>query len=174
MIEIFDLQLGQGEAVFFKVGMEGGQKAFDLSEVVEGSFVRELVEIGLKGIGQIDGPSWNAQRAGNPAVDGKKARQGDERTGGVPETANPTSALACKKPCVYRKLIFFQSLFWGLSMPCLDRPHDLRWNLEDPVDISVLGLWGASFPDSENHPVLCRQDDRGYLMRTERLTQTPP
>ena len=59
-------------------------------------------------------------------------------------------------------------------MPCLDWPHDLRWNPKDPIDISVLRLWSASFSDSQNHAVLCRQDDRGYLMRAERLTQTPP
>ena len=59
-------------------------------------------------------------------------------------------------------------------MPCLDRPHDLGWNLKDSVDISVLQIRSASFSDSENHPVLCRQNDRGYLMRAERLTQSPP
>ena len=79
VIEVFDLQLGKGKAVFFKVVMERGQKAFDLSEVVERSFVRLLMEIGLKGIGQIDQPSWDCQRPGDFAVAVKKARQCDER-----------------------------------------------------------------------------------------------
>lgn len=90
VIEIFDLQLGKGHAVFFKVGMERGQKAFDLSEVVERSFVRLLMEIGLKGIGQLDLSPWDSQRPGNPAVDRKKARQCDESTRGVLETAKGT------------------------------------------------------------------------------------
>ena len=72
VIEIFDLQLGKGNAVFFKVVMERGQNAFDLSEVVGRSFVRLLVEIGLKGIGQIDRPSWDGQRPGDFAVAVKK------------------------------------------------------------------------------------------------------
>ena len=74
VIEIFNLQLGKGKAVFFKVGMERGQKAFDLSEVVERSFVRLLTEIGVKGIGQIDWPSWDGQRLGDFAVAVKKTR----------------------------------------------------------------------------------------------------
>jgi len=87
VIEIFDLQLGKGDAVFFEVGMESGQKAFDLSEVVERRFVGLLVEIGLKGIGQLDFSPWDSQRAGSPAVDRKKARQWDESTRCVLETA---------------------------------------------------------------------------------------
>jgi len=73
--------------VLFKVVMEGGQKAFDLSEVVERRFVRLLMEIGVKGIRQIDGPSWDAQRPGDPTVDKKKARHSEESTRGVLETA---------------------------------------------------------------------------------------
>jgi hypothetical protein len=42
VIELFDLQLGKGNAVFFKVSMERGKKAFDLSEVVERSSVRQF------------------------------------------------------------------------------------------------------------------------------------
>jgi hypothetical protein len=87
LIEIFDLQLGKGKAAFFKVVMEGGQKAFDLSEVVGRRFVRELMEIGVKGIGQIDGSSWNAQRPGNPAIDKKKARYGEQSPRGMLEPA---------------------------------------------------------------------------------------
>ena len=67
VIEVFDLQFGKGNAVFFEVGMESGQKAFDLSEVVERSFVRLLVEIGLKGIGQLDLSPWDSHRPGRPA-----------------------------------------------------------------------------------------------------------
>src|SRR4030042_2480061 len=93
VIEIFDLQPGKGNAVFFKVVMERGQKAFDLSEVVERRFVRLLMEIGVKGIGQLDLSPGDSQRSGNPVVDRKKARQCDERTRGVLETANAAELL---------------------------------------------------------------------------------
>ena len=71
--------------MFFKVGMEGGQKAFDLPEGVERSSVGLLTEIGVKGIGQIDQPSWGGQRLGDLAVAVKKTGECGERTRGVLE-----------------------------------------------------------------------------------------
>jgi hypothetical protein len=87
VIEIFNLQLGQGKTVFFKVGMEGGQKAFDLSEGVERSSVGLLTEIGVKRIWQIDQSSWSGQRLGDLAVAVKKTGECGKRTRGVLETA---------------------------------------------------------------------------------------
>jgi len=63
VIEIFDLQLGKSNAVFSSKH-EQGKNTFDLFEVFEGSSVRLLVEIGLKGIGQLDLSPWNCQRRG--------------------------------------------------------------------------------------------------------------
>jgi hypothetical protein len=63
---------------FSRWSWKGDQKAFDLSEVVERGFVRLLMEIGVKGIGQLDLSPWNTQRPGDPAVDRKKARHGEQ------------------------------------------------------------------------------------------------
>ncbi len=68
VIELFNLQLGKGNAVFFKVVMERGENAFHLSEVVGRNPVGLLAEIGIKGIGQIDRLSWGGQRLGDFAV----------------------------------------------------------------------------------------------------------
>ena len=56
--------------------------------VVERNSVGLLAEIGVKGIGQIDEPSWGGQRLGDLAVAVKKTGERGERTGGVFETAH--------------------------------------------------------------------------------------
>jgi hypothetical protein len=73
VIEVFDLHIGKGNAVFFKVGMERAQSIFYASEVVGRSFVGLLVEVGVKGIGQLDRSLWDCQRLGEFAVAVKKA-----------------------------------------------------------------------------------------------------
>jgi len=55
LIKVLDLQLGKENAVLLNVVVERSQKAFDLSEVVERRFVRHLMEVGVEGIGQIEG-----------------------------------------------------------------------------------------------------------------------
>ena len=136
-IEILDLQLGKGNVMFFKVGMERGQKAFDLSEVVERSFVRLLMEIGLKRIGQQDLSPWDSQRPGNPAVDGKIAGQCDEGTGCALEGTKLTERLEC----VEGKHIFPDYIF-GYGEP--KKVHqDEGVPFEGPT--GVIGLHGL-FP----------------------------
>jgi hypothetical protein len=67
-IEFFNLQLRQGNAMFFKVVIERGQNAFHQSEVIGRNPVGLLAEIGIKGIGQIDQLSWGGQSSRDFAV----------------------------------------------------------------------------------------------------------
>jgi hypothetical protein len=59
--------------VFFKVGVKSTQNPSCVSEVVGRSFVGLLVEIGLKGIRQLNGSPWFRQRLGEFALAVKKA-----------------------------------------------------------------------------------------------------
>jgi hypothetical protein len=93
VIEVFDLHLGKGNVVCLKIVMERGENAFHQSEVVRRNPVGLLLEIGIKGIGQIDGLSWGGQRLGDFAVAVEETAERDERTGGVFERAYVTELL---------------------------------------------------------------------------------
>jgi hypothetical protein len=93
VIELFNLQLRQGNAMFFKVVIERGQNAFHQSEVIGRNPVGLLAEIGIKGIGQIDQLSWGGQSSRDFAVAVKETGERDERTGGLFETAYVTERL---------------------------------------------------------------------------------
>jgi hypothetical protein len=142
--------------------MERGQKAFDLSEVVERSFVRLLMEIGLKGIGQLDLSPWDSQRPGNPAVDRKKARQGDESTRGVLETAKGTE--------------LFQGLGGKHIFPdhlvacCEAKKVKQDERIPDERAMGSMGLYGF-FPFKVIHDALHQHPDVfiGHLVPSEAL-----
>jgi Transposase C of IS166 homeodomain/zinc-finger binding domain of transposase IS66 len=93
VIEVFNLQLGQGNAMLFKIVMERGQNPFHLSEGVGRNPVGLLAEIGIKGIGQIDQPSWDGQRFGDLAAAVKKTGECGERARSMLETAHVAECL---------------------------------------------------------------------------------
>jgi hypothetical protein len=86
-IEVLDLHTGKGNVVFFKVGVETTQNPSCVSEVIGRNLVGLLVEIGVKGIGQLNGFPWFSQRLGEFALAIKKAWQLGENAGCVFETA---------------------------------------------------------------------------------------